>query len=115
MLITSLAGAEPRTLASGVYTRDQASIGEDLYDAHCATCHEPDYFQGVFRSWSGVALDELFDVMAGTMPQSNPGSLLNAEYVQIFSYILEENDFPAGEGALSIYGLGFDEIMVVAP
>ena len=76
--------------------------------------HEPEYFEDVFRSWQGVPLADLFDVMAATMPQSNPGSLTNPEYVGILAYILDENDYPRGEG-LNEYALGFDEITVTAP
>ena len=53
--------------------------------------------------------------MAATMPQSNPGSLGNPTYVGILAYILDENDYPRGEQALSEYARGFDEITVTAP
>ena len=107
--------AGPRALDGGVYTRAQAKAGEDLFEAHCGTCHEPEYFKGVFRAWAGEPLADLFDVMAATMPQSNPGSLGNPTYVGILAYILDENDYPRGEQALSEYARGFDEITVTAP
>lgn len=103
---------EPRAFADGVFTKAQAKAGEDLFDDHCGSCHEPEYFREVFGAWAGEPLASFFDVMAATMPQSNPGSLQNAEYVRILSYILDENDFPRGETALSEYARGFDEITV---
>ena len=117
LLLTLAAGAhaEPRALDGGVYTRAQAKAGEDLFEAHCGTCHEPEYFEGVFKAWAGEPLADLFDVMAATMPQSNPGSLGNPDYVGILAYILDENDYPRGDEALSEYARGFDEITITAP
>jgi hypothetical protein len=34
------------------------------------------------------------------MPQTNPGSLSDRDYIDIISYLLEANDFPAGKGEL---------------
>lgn len=115
ILLASTGAAEPRTFESGIFTRDQAKAGEEPFEQHCGTCHEPDYFEAVFRAWSGESLASFFDVMAATMPQSNPGSLSNPDYVGILAYILDENDFPRGEEALSPYARGFDEITVVGP
>lgn len=109
------ATAEPRDFTSGVYTEAQAEAGEDVYEAHCETCHDTDYFDEVFRTWNGVALGELFGVLAATMPQSNPGSLRDEEYLQAIAYILAEHDFPAGDRELSPYGGVLDEITVTAP
>ena len=113
--LSSAAGADPRTFESGIFTRDQAKAGEEPFEQHCGTCHEPEYFEGVFRAWSGESLASLFDVMAATMPQSNPGSLSNPDYVGILAYILDENDYPRGDEPLSEYARGFDEITVVGP
>ena len=112
---TAAAAAEPRSFDDGVFSKAQAKAGEDMFEEHCGTCHETDYFEGVFKAWSGEPLADRFDVMAATMPQSNPGSLLNAEYVGILAYILDENDYPRGDEALSEYARGFDEITVTAP
>ena len=107
--------AEPRALDAGVFSKSQAKAGEDMFDEHCGTCHDTDYFEDVFKAWSGEPLADLFDVMAATMPQSNPGSLSNPEYVGILAYILDENDYPRGEEGLSEYARGFDEITVTVP
>lgn len=115
LLAAASASAEPRSFDDGVFTRAQAKGGEDMFEEHCGTCHEPDYFEDVFKAWSGEPLADLFDVMAATMPQSNPGSLTNPEYVGILAYILDENDYPRGEEGLSEYARGFGEITVTAP
>lgn len=105
--------ADERTLAQSVYTEAQAETGEPLYASHCATCHEPDYFRDVFRAWQGETMGSLFNVMAGTMPQSNPGSLMDQEYLDILAYVLQENDFPAGEHSLEIRGGALQDIIIV--
>ena len=115
MALATTVAAEPRTFESGIFTRDQAKDGEEPFEEHCGTCHEPEYFEGVFKAWNGESLASLFDVMAATMPQSNPGSLSNPDYVGILAYILDENDYPRGDETLSPYARGFDEITVTAP
>ena len=114
-LMPAIAAADERTLAQSVYTSAQAQSGEPLYAIHCATCHETDYFRDVFRAWQGETMGMLFDVMAGTMPQSNPGSLYDQQYLDILAYVLQENDFPAGEDALATRGGALHDIVIVAP
>ena len=38
----------------------------------------------------------LLDVIANTMPQSDPGSLKPEEYAAVTAYILQQNGYPAG-------------------
>ena len=86
-----------RTTADGVYTAEQAERGKDGYKAACAGCHALDYYQGpAMKPWDGAPLFNLYDVMATTMPQSNPGSLKRREYLDLLAYILSLNDMPAG-------------------
>ncbi|HSG91336.1 MAG TPA: cytochrome c [Pseudomonadales bacterium] len=115
VLTAGTAQAEARTLADAVYSKAQAKVGRELYESHCATCHETDYFDGVFRAWSGETVATLFDVMAGTMPQSNPGSLRDQEYLDVLAYILKENDFDAGDEALGSDAVPLDEVRIVHP
>ena len=50
-------------------------------------------FHGV---WAGRSVRALFDA-AKTMPPANPGSLSDATYASILAYILQMNDYAAGE------------------
>ena len=43
----------------------------------------------------------LLDVIANTMPQSDPGSLKPAEYAAVTAYIMQQNGYPAGTAALA--------------
>jgi mono/diheme cytochrome c family protein len=86
-----------RTTQDGVYTTDQAERGKESYQQACAGCHPLDYYQGpAMKSWNGAPLFNLYDVVATTMPQNNPGSLKRREYLDLITYILSLNDMPAG-------------------
>ena len=50
-----------------------------------------------FRAvWAGRSVRELFD-SAKMMPPANPGSLPDETYSSIVAYILQMNDYAAGE------------------
>jgi len=52
------------------------------------------------KSWNGAPLFNLYDVVATTMPQNNPGSLKRREYLDLITYILSLNDMPTGSEEL---------------
>jgi mono/diheme cytochrome c family protein len=99
-----------RSLADGVYARQQARGGKKLYDRHCISCHDRRYFRQVMLSWQGQPLSELFGVMTVLMPQSNPGSLRRQEYLDVLAYILSLERYPAGDEALAAADLAAIEI-----
>ena len=101
---------QQRSVRDGVYTQRQAERGQAVFAAQCETCHKPDLrgeqmtpsLVGVsfaFR-WNGRSLADYFTVLRSTMPQSAPGGLSNATYVDLVAYILAENDYPAGTAEL---------------
>lgn len=86
-----------RTTEDGVYTAEQAERGKDSYTQACAGCHPLDWYRGAaIKPWEGAPLVNLFDVIATTMPQNNPGSLKRREYLDLLAYVLSLNDMPAG-------------------
>jgi len=90
-----------RTTQGGVYTTEQAERGKDSYKQACAGCHPLDWYRGAaMKSWDGAPLFNLYDVVATTMPQHNPGSLKRREYLDLLAYILSLNDMPAGSEEL---------------
>lgn len=92
---------EVRSTRDGVYTKAQAKAGESLYKQHCLVCHDKNYFKPVLGRWSGQRAGVFFDVMSGSMPESNPGGLLPREYVDILAYIFSRSRYPVGEEKLS--------------
>jgi mono/diheme cytochrome c family protein len=110
------ASMEPASIWDGVYTEEQAERGERAYLV-CARCHgrrlngaadDPDMKStpplaraAFLRNWSGQSVAGLFQYTRATMPQNNPGSMSDQEYVDIIAYMLAVTGTPAGENELS--------------
>ena len=97
------------TVKDGVYTTGQAARGRERYEASCQRCHGADLTGGAGRSltgvvflrdWTGLTLDGLFERMQ-SMPPDGSENLTSDAYVDIISYVLERNGFPAGGAELS--------------
>ena len=104
------AGAQPAKPA--LYTADQATTGATVYSQSCAACHGAQMEGVAAPALKGPAFGEmataqsltaqtLLDVVANTMPQSDPGSLKPEEYNAVTAYILQQNNYPAGTAALT--------------
>jgi polar amino acid transport system substrate-binding protein len=108
--IPLVAVAQPAKPA--LYTADQATAGAAVYAQSCAACHGPQ-LEGVaapalkgsafgeMATAQGLTAQTLLDVIANTMPQSDPGSLKPEEFSTVTSYILQQNGYPAGSAALA--------------
>ncbi len=99
------AHAEPRTTQDGVYSKAQAKQGGKIYKQQCQVCHDKKYFRPVLKRWSGQSAAIFYDVMAGSMPESNPGGLLPEEYVDLMAYIFSQSRYPEGEQPLKATAL----------
>ena len=101
-----------RSVWDGVYTEIQAKRGKDSYEYSCARCHlqelegDPardvpalsgDQFLG---AWSKRTVKDLFDFISKSMPADEPASLRAQAYVDIVTYLLWTNEFPAGDEEL---------------
>lgn len=102
--------AATRSVRDGVYTAGQAERGRAVYVAQCEACHRADLrgeqmtpsLVGVsfaFR-WNEKTLNDYLAGMRATMPQSAPGGLSDAAYVDVLAYILAENGYPTGDAVL---------------
>jgi mono/diheme cytochrome c family protein len=102
--------ASPRTVWDAVYSTEQAVRGEDAYTNHCANCHREDLagYNGLLRGsrfmekFREASLHLLFDKTKTTMPRNAAGTLSDQAYLDIVSYVLQENEFPAGSSELRI-------------
>lgn len=106
------AHAEPATINDGIYTEAQAEAGEELYRVNCLTCHDKRYFRPVLRRWEGQPLGLFFTVMSASMPESNPGSLPDDDYVAILAYILSLSRYPDGDSDLDHAAGALDAITI---
>jgi|SRR5579872_2873101 len=90
---------------TGVYAVEQAEAGKAIYAQKCASCHRDSLAGGVNESpplkgaqfmaaWQGMPLRSLYSRILSTMPKSDPGSLSEAETLNLLAYLLQENGFP---------------------
>jgi mono/diheme cytochrome c family protein len=101
------------TVWQGVYTDAQAARGQSEYSAHCANCHRDDLsgYNSILKGrrfmekYRESSLHLLFDKTKTTMPRGAPASLSDNAYVDIVSYMLKLNEFPAGAQELRIEDL----------
>lgn len=86
----------------GVYTREQAARGQQVFLTLCKSCHTPEsHATPAFVSkWEGKPLSELFQYIRDEMPKNEPGSLAVEEYADVLTYILRLNGVPAGAAEL---------------
>ena len=100
----------------GVFTEAQANRGQTVYRGACGDCHgsrlngapdDPDMLSSpplarakFLRDWEGQSLATLFQYTRATMPENNPGSLTDEEYVDVIAYMLSVSRIPAGDDEL---------------
>ena|SRR2546425_7092038 len=108
------------TVWDGVFTAAQADRGREAYAVHCSSCHAED-LEGVagpaikgsqfIDNWREDSLKSLFTFIQTRMPQRARGSLSEQTYLDILTYILSMNMFPAGSKELTTDALGSIEIV----
>jgi mono/diheme cytochrome c family protein len=102
--------AKPTSVADGVFSSDQATRGQMLYNQSCSSCHQadlagadqaPGLAGGDFLDrWDGQTVADLVDRIRTSMPADNVGSLNTETSTDIVAYILQVNSFPAGTSDL---------------
>jgi quinoprotein glucose dehydrogenase len=114
-VLCGFAGAQeaPRTIQERVYTAEQAERGKLVYKRVCADCHALDWYTGeTMKPWDGAPLSDLYDLIAKTMPQNNPGSLKRRENLDILAYILSLNEMPPGGSELPAQPEALKKILI---
>ena len=116
-VLDRLAEAEPAaSVWDGVFTEAQAARGRQAYSGACGLCHgrrlngapdDPDMVSTpplararFLRVWEGRSLAALLAYTRLTMPEDNPGSLSEQEYVDVVAYLLSMSRMPAGDDEL---------------
>ena len=96
--------AAPATASTGnmFYTSSQASRGGGLFRDNCVSCHSSSEFRGSSfeRRWTNRAVGDIYEFVLYSMPDDNPGGLPAQTYADIVAFMLELNDFPAGDTEL---------------
>jgi mono/diheme cytochrome c family protein len=132
LLGTTAAGAgagraqAPGTQWDGVYSEEQSQRGAALYAQSCVSCHGEDLSGGGVESappligskfsakWDDRTLGNLLDQMVMSMPQDAPGSLSRDQHLDILTFILARNGFPAGKTDLASKAEVLSAIKIVA-
>ena len=113
----SAAQSSAGSVRDGVFPPAQASRGERMFSDVCAACHDTGEFSGGrFRiSWVGRPVGELFETISTLMPEADPGSLSPAEYAAIVAYLLQVNNYPAGDTDLPTNVRALGQLEIVSP
>src|SRR5262245_46402051 len=101
---------QPKRIWDGIYSAEQAKRGKSEFDQTCSRCHNlaligsergPAIKGSTFLShWDKGSVADLFIKIRDTMPEGGPGTLNEDIKIDILSYILQQNGFPAGTDEL---------------
>ena len=101
-----------RSVWEGVYTEEQAERGRLVYARECASCHLTDLSGGGFapplvgsavtEQWKTRSLGNVYAIIRTTMPLGAPVSLSTDDYIDVVAYLLDANEYPAGDHELTV-------------
>ena len=108
--ISAQSAAPARSVWDAIYSQDQAKRGQAKYAQACSACHQadlsgndqaPSLAGGEFLDrWNDQSVGDLADRIRLTMPQDDIGSLNVQMSTDITAYLLQANNFPAGQEEL---------------
>jgi len=108
----AIATAQPQPAGNGVFTTDQANIGQVAFQATCAKCHQADLSGGAeapplagpqfMSAWRGRTTSELYTKIATSMPADNPRTLSDQAVGALVAFILRQNGAAAGAQELTV-------------
>ena len=117
----SLAAAS-RSVWDGVYTKEQSARGKGVYLEECAKCHGENLGGGesapglvgteFLQKWNGKTANDLFETIRKTMPSDDPGNLSRRQYADITAFILNTNEFPAGQKEMESTAAAMGELRI---
>lgn len=88
-----------------LYTDDQAAAGKQVFLDKCAMCHGPNLEGragpalkgGTFATAQAhFTVGDVFKIVSQNMPAPAPGTLAHEDYVNIMSFLLQQNGYPSG-------------------
>jgi mono/diheme cytochrome c family protein len=104
--------APAKRIWDGVFNSTQAQRGKAAFELSCARCHNvaltgsergPAIKGQTFLShWEKDSLAGLFKKIRDTMPEGGSGTVKDEVKIDIVSYILQQNGFPAGGEELKL-------------
>ena len=101
---------QPR-IWQGVYTQAQAERGKTTFSTACVRCHGADLAgttapslkgERFLTTWGGETVTRLFEKIRDTMPPNFGTILDDSTKLDIVTYILQTNGYPAGSRELAL-------------
>ena len=83
-----------------VFTAAQSKAGQTVYTTNCQGCHGNKLQGGAgpalvgkmfLQKWSTQKVDDLHYIIHSQMPLNKPGSLTDAQYLNVTTFILQSN------------------------
>lgn len=111
--VRAQAPARPR-IWQGVYTAAQAERGKATFLASCQRCHNADLSgdrgpalkgERFMTTWGGGSVNRLFEKIRDTMPSFSTSTIDAASKLDVVTFILQTNGFPAGDRELAVADL----------
>ena len=112
------------TVLEGVFSAAQSRRGRRVYTQNCESCHGAELKGGEMAPgiagsdfivfWTELTVGSLFERIKVSMPEDGPGRLTDEEYTDVVAYLLDANDYPAGEEEMPADKAALDKIMIVA-
>ena len=104
--------AQP-TPTAGAFTAEQAVAGRVVYETNCAGCHLPSLAgrgdapplagSQFMTGWGVRTTRDLVTFIQASMPPLNPGSLADADYINVSAFILQSNGAASGPQPLTAW------------
>lgn len=109
---------------SGIYTEAQATRGQALYEARCASCHGLRLEGGSASPLAGTrflskwakgdkTVDDLYFITHTQMPYGAGGTMTTQQYIDIVAYLLRVNGWPTGSGELAADSARLKQVSIV--
>ena len=105
-------GFSQKTTKSGLYTKEQADRGAEIYVKHCERCHTPEkvpagkkpgapiFGDKFFENWADRPLGEFFATIRDTMPSDGSATLTVDQVLDVTAHLLKANGMPEGSQPL---------------
>ena len=118
----TLGALQGSSVWDGVYTEEQATRGELVYQDECTFCHLDDLLGDAFATpliedaftarWEGGNLGDLMTVIQVTMPADRPNTMSNEAVADVIAFLLKMNEYPAGDDELAADGAALEGIII---
>jgi mono/diheme cytochrome c family protein len=119
---TAFAQSAGPKIWTGVYSAAQAERGKTNFTGSCARCHLADLSGGTgpslkgerfITAWQDESLYRLFTKIRDTMPPNFGTTLTEEAKLDVITYILQSNGFPAGSAELTLDQDNLESVQVV--